>query len=192
MKDLFHSARLVAGDMASTILLLVVLQLTHQPMLSVAAAMALGLAQVLWRLGRRQPVDVMQWVSLMLVLGAGAATFLTGNMRFVMLKPSVVSVILGCVMLRKGWMTRYLPANALIWAPDLAIVFGYLWSALMFASAAVNLGLALSFSVATWGTWISIYSIVSVLALFVIQFAATRITARRRSRAVASEPPARA
>ena len=60
-----------------------------------------------------------------------------------MLKPSVIYCIVGAVMLKRGWMNRYLPERA---APvaDVATTFGYVWAGLMFASAALNIALALS------------------------------------------------
>jgi intracellular septation protein A len=125
-------------------------------------------------------------MSLFLVLGAGAATLLTNDPRFVMIKPSVIYCIVGIVMLKRGWMNRYLPPVAIELIPDIATIFGYVWSGLMFFSAGLNLIVAFNFDVATWAEFMSIYGIVSKLALFGIGYATMRtIAVRRRARMVA-------
>ena len=53
----------------------------------------------------------------------------------------------------------------------------------MFFSAGLNLIVALNFSVATWAAFMSIYGIVSKLALFLIGFATMRTIGMRRRRA---------
>ena len=92
----------------------------------------------------------MEWLSLFLVIAAGAATAMTDDPRFVLLKPTAIYVIVGVVMLKRGWMNRYLPTIARAVAPDVAVVVGFLWAGLMFVSAAVNAFIALTCSVTTW------------------------------------------
>jgi len=79
-------------------------------------------------------------------------------------------------------MNRYLPPVAIELVPDIAMIFGYVWSGLMFFSAALNLIVALNFSVVTWSLVMSIYGIVSKAALFLIGYATMRTVgvARRR------------
>jgi intracellular septation protein A len=124
----------------------------------------------------------MQWMSLFLVLGAGTVTLLTNDPRFIMVKPSVIYVIVGIVMLRRGWMNRYLPPIAIELVPDIAVIVGYMWSGLMFFSAALNLIVALNFSVVTWSVTMSIYGIASKALMFLIGYAVMRTVgvARRR------------
>src|ERR1700676_3772841 len=118
-----------------------------------------------------------------LILGSGAATLLTNDPRFVMIKPSVIYTIVGIVMLKPGWMNRYLPPVAIEIIPDIAVIFGYVWAGLMFFSAALNLVMALNFSVVTWSAAMSIYAIVSKAALFLIGYATMRTIGVRRRRA---------
>ena len=54
--------------------------------------MAFGVAQIGWEFAREKPIDAMQWMSLFLVVGSGAATLFTDDPRFVMVKPSLGSV----------------------------------------------------------------------------------------------------
>src|SRR5512141_694329 len=105
-------------DMASTIFFFVLYLLTKNIPPSVALGMALGVAQIGWQFARKKPIDTMQWMSLFLVLAGGTATFLTHDPRFVMVKPSIIYVIVGVVMLKPGWMNRYLPPVAMEVVPD--------------------------------------------------------------------------
>jgi intracellular septation protein len=161
-------------------LFLVVYLLTHDITLSVVLGMALGAAQIGWQLVRKQPIDTIQWLSLFLVLGAGTAALLTDDPRFVMIKPTVIYSIVGIVMLKPGWMNRYLPPIAMEVVPDIAVIFGFLWAGLMFFSAGLNLIVAMNYSVVTWSAFMSIYGIVSKVALFLIGFATMRTIGRRR------------
>jgi len=189
MKELLHSARYLAEDMASTILFLIVLQVSHQVPLAVGAGMALGVVQISWHLIRKEKIDAMQWLSVALVIGGGAATFFTNDPRFVMLKPTVIHVVVGVFMLQRGWMNRYLPEVAQEIVPDVGIVFGYIWSAMMFASAALNIAVAMAVDPLTWAQIMSIYSIASVAGLFLIQFATMRFIGRRRhARTLEAQP----
>lgn len=104
MKSLFEAGKLLLLDMASTFFFLVLFLLTHNVTLSVALGMALGIAQIGRQFARKLPIDTMQWMSLFLVLGSGAATLLTHDPRYVMVKPSVIYSIVGIVMLKPGWM----------------------------------------------------------------------------------------
>ena len=189
MKHLFDAGKLLLLDLASTFLFLVVYLLTHNITLSVVLGMALGAAQIGWQLMRKQPIDTMQWMSLFLVLSAGTATLLTDDPRFVMIKPTIIYGIVGIVMLKPGWMNRYLPPVAIEIVPDIAVIFGYLWAGLMFFSAGLNLIVAMNFDVVTWSAFMSIYGIVSKVALFLIGFATMRTIGRRRRRAQMAPAP---
>jgi intracellular septation protein len=190
MNNLLHAGKLLFLDMAATLLFLVLYLLTNNLVLSVVLGMALGIAQIGWQLARRKPIDTMQWMSLFLVLGAGTVTLLTHDPRFVMIKPSVIYIIVGVVMLKRGWMNRYLPPVAIELVPDVAVIFGYVWSGLMFFSAALNVIVALNFSVVTWSVAMSIYGIVSKTVLFLIGYATMRTIAvarRRRQQLLAGD-----
>jgi intracellular septation protein len=182
MKNLLEAGKLLFFDMAATLFFLALYLLTHNLALSVVLGMALGATQIGYELARGKPIDTMQWMSLFLVLGAGTVTLITNDPRFVMIKPSVIYIIVGIVMLRRGWMNRYLPPVAIALVPDIAVVFGYVWSGLMFFSAVLNVIVAVNFSVVTWSVAMSIYGIVSKAALFLIAYATMRIVGRRRYR----------
>jgi len=182
MKNLFEAAKLLLLDMAATLFFLVLYLLTHNIPLSVVLGMGLGIARIGWHLARGKPIDTMQWMSLFLVLGAGTFTLITDDPRFIMVKPSVIYIVVGVVMLKRGWMNRYLPPIAIETVPDIAVKVGYAWSGLMFLSAALNLIVALNVSVVTWSVTMSIYGIVSKAVMFLISYAVMRAVgvARRR------------
>ena len=186
MKNLFDAARLLLLDMASTFCFLGFYLLTGNIPLSVVIGIVLGVTQIGWEFVRRRPIDTMQWLSLFLVVASGTATLLTADPRFFMVKPSVIYVIVGLVMLKPGWMTRYLPPIAAELVPDIATIFGFFWAGLMFLSAALNIIVATHFSPITWASFMSGYAVVSKLVLFLIQYATMRIVASRRSRERAS------
>ena len=186
MRNLFAAAKLLLLDLASTVFFLVVFLLTKNIPLSVVLGVALGIGQIGWEFVRKRPIDTMQWMSLLLVVGAGSATLLTNDPRFVMVKPSLIYLVVGVVMLKPGWMNRYLPPIAKELAPDIAFIFGFIWSGLMFFSAALNLIVALNFSVVTWASFMSVYGIVSKLSLFLVQYAVMRYVGVRRRRAMPS------
>jgi intracellular septation protein A len=146
--------------------------------------MALGIAQIGWQLAHKQPVEALQWLSLVIIFASGTATFLTDDPLFVMMKPSIIYLIVGLVMLKRGWMTRYLPPIARATVPDLAITFGYVWAGMMFFSAVLNIVLALTLDIAAWAAVKSVWAIGSKIGLFGIQYAIMKSTGIRRARAI--------
>src|SRR6185437_13927976 len=99
---------------------------------------------------------------------------------FVMLKPTLIYVFVGCAMLQKGWLLRYVPPRAMEFVPDLVIASGYVWAGLMFFSAALNLVLATQVSVMVWGSVMSVWSTASKAALLVLQYFYMQMIGRRR------------
>lgn len=180
MPYLFKAGRFLVEDLLSTLLFVGLFAVTHNILLATATAILIGLAQLAWTLARRRPVDAMQWLSLVLVIGMGGATLLTHDPRFVMIKPTIVLGAVGLVMLKRGWMNRYLPPIVVDNAPDVGLVFGYLWAAMMFATAAANLALAVLATPVVWAAFMSTVPLASKIALFFIQYGVMRVLVRRR------------
>lgn len=180
MKNFLHAARLLLLDLASTLVFLLLFLLTHNTVLSVGLGIAFGATQIGIQLVRGRRIDIMEWLSLFLVVAAGTATLLTHDPRFVLFKPSIIYAIVGCVMLKPGWLNRYLPEIARTVVPDVAVAVGYVWAGLMFVSAAVNGYIALTCDVATWAVVMPIYGMVSKVVVFVGGYAAMRIIGRQR------------
>ena len=74
----------------------------------------------------------MTWASLALVIVLGSATLLTHDPRFVLAKPAIGHFAIGAIMLKRGWMLRYLPPIVTETIPEYVTFAGYAWAALMF------------------------------------------------------------
>jgi intracellular septation protein len=183
MKSLLQSASFLLLDMASTFFYLAVFLTTKSIPIAAAAGIGLGLAQILWEVRRAKKIETMQWMSLFLVVASALASVITNDARFIMVKPSVIYVIVGVVMLKPGWMNRYLPQRAIELVPDIAFRFGFVWATLMFVSAAVNIVAALNMSVLAWTGFMSTFALGTKIGLFLIQYTTMRFIAVRRHRA---------
>lgn len=192
MKNLVTAARALLMDFASTILFMALYALTGRVEISVSAGILLALVQLGWKLTRRERPDALQWTSLLLVIVSGTATLVVHNAVFVMLKPSVINVLVGCAMLQRGWMARYVPPQAMEFVPDLVIAFGYVWAGLMFFSALLNIVLALHLDVMAWSTVTSVWGLTSMGVLCLAQVKIMKFIGRRRHQALAGMVPATA
>ena len=133
MKDVF--ARL-GTDFLSTILFLAVYLATDNVLLATGVAIAGAVAQVIHARIKGQPLAYMTWASLALVIVLGTATLLTNDPRFVLAKPAIGHFAVGAIMLKRGWMLRYLPPIVTETIPEYVTFAGYAWAALMFVLGA--------------------------------------------------------
>ncbi len=78
----------------------------------------------------------MTWASLGLVIVLGSATILTNDPRFVLAKPAIGHFAIGAIMLKRGWMLRYMPPIVAETIPEYVTFAGFAWAALMFALGA--------------------------------------------------------
>jgi intracellular septation protein A len=169
--------------MLSTILFAALFALTSNIYLATGAAMALGIGQVAFEKLRRKPVPGMQWASLGLVTVLGGATLFTGDPRFVMIKPTIVYLTIGAAMLQPGWMDRYMPPASKDYLPrGLIVAGGYVWSGLMFATAARHVIIAVTMDHKAWLAFIGIFPLASKLGLFAVHYASFRFIALRNHR----------
>ena len=180
MKNLLFAIRPLGLDLMSSLIFAALSALTGNVLLATGVAICAGGARVVWQLSRREHVNAIQWLSLALVLVAGAATLVTHNPRFMMAKPSVIYVLVGAAMLERGWMLPYLPPAAREHIEDTVMIrWGYVWAALMFATAALNALVALTFSLAAWSAFVAVFPATSKLALFAVQYVTLRAQAIR-------------
>jgi intracellular septation protein len=189
MKNLFYAARPIVTDMFSTILFAALFALTNNIYVSTAAAIALGIGQVGFEKLRGRPIPGMQWASLGLVTVLGAATLLTGDPRFVMVKPTVIYLTIGAAMMQRGWMERYIPPRGRAFVPDRVFIgWGYVWAGLMFATAIANLVIAVALGRHAWLLFVGAFPLASKLALFAVNYLHIRHVAMRNAHA--QEAPA--
>ena len=179
-----RSALLQLGeDFLSTIVFLVLFVASGHLVLAVAGALAVGVGQFVLLRRRGKPIDLMQGLSLALVIAFGAAALITEDSRFMMAKPSVIHFAVGAVMLRPGWMSRYMPPIVRETVPsNVLLASGYAWAALMFALGLTNLYVAATFSFAAWAWFISVGAVGAKVIAFLLQVFVLRMLVRRRMR----------
>ena len=175
-----QALRQLGEDFLSAILFFALYALTGSLYIGVGAAVAVGVAQVARRKLAGQTIDAMQWMSLGLVVVLGGASALLHTPRLMMIKPSVVHFSIAVVMLRRGWMGRYLPPIVHQHVSETIIdAAGYAWAALMTTLGLANLIIALDFSIAAWAWFITFGAIGAKAAAFALQYAVFRAIVRR-------------
>ncbi len=154
-------------------------------MLATAVAIAGAVAQVIYSRVKGQPLSYMTWASLGLVIVLGGATLLTHDPRFVLAKPAIGHFAVGAIMLKRGWMLRYMPPIVTETVPEYVTVAGYAWAALMFVLGAGTIAVAATGDLKLWAFYISVVLIGAKVAAFGVQYAAFRIIVGNRIRAAA-------
>jgi intracellular septation protein A len=182
MKDVF--ARLGA-DFFSTILFLAIYLATDNVLLATGVAIAGAIGQVVYSRVKGKPLGYMTYASLALVIVLGTATLLTHDPRFVLAKPAIGHFAIGAIMLKRGWMLRYLPAIVAENIPEYVTVAGYAWAALMFVLGAGTIGVAMTGDMKLWTFYVTVVLVGAKIAAFAIQYAAFRLLVGSRIRAAA-------
>ena len=182
MKDVF--ARLGA-DFFSTILFLAIYLATNNVLLATGVAIAGAVAQVIYSRVKGKELGYMTWASLVLVIVLGSATLLTHDPRFVLAKPAIGHFAIGAIMLKRGWMLRYLPPIVTQTISDYATLAGYAWAALMFVLGAGTIGVAMTGDMKLWTFYVTVVLIGAKIAAFAIQYIAFRVLVGSRLRAAA-------
>ena len=185
MKTLLYAIGPMLFDSLGVLVFAVLLAAGAGIVPAVVAGTVVAVAVIGYELVRGHQIAALQWISLASVLFTAAATLLTGDPRFVMAKPTIVYLIVGSVMLRKGWLNRYIPPEQLAIVGDVMDRFGMIWAALMFASAGLNLVVALFFT-AWWPLFIGIFPLASKFGLFAVHVAVVHFVTQARLRRRAS------
>jgi intracellular septation protein A len=180
MKDVFAK---LAQDFFSTILFLLLVLFTGDVLLATGVAIAGAVVQLVYARIRGQTLDVMTYASLALVVVLGGATLLTNDPRFVLAKPSIAHFAIGAVMLRKGWMLRYMPAIVIQTIPDYVIIAGYAWAALMFVLGLGTIAIAATGDLRLWAIYVSVIAIGAKVLAFAVQYVVFRMLVKHRLRA---------
>ena len=182
MKDVF--ARLGA-DFFSTILFIAIYLATDNVLLATGVAIAGAIAQVIYARVKGNELGYMTWASLALVIVLGSATLLTHDPRFVLAKPAIGHFAIGAIMLKRGWMLRYLPPIVTQTIPEYATFAGYAWAALMFVLGAGTIGIAMTGDMKLWTFYVTVVLVGAKIAAFAIQYIAFRVLVGSRLRAAA-------
>jgi intracellular septation protein A len=183
MKDVF--ARL-GSDFLSTIVFLVIYLATDNVVLATSVAIAGAVGQVIYSRIKGKTLGYMTWASLALVIVLGGATLLTHDPRFVLAKPAIGHVAIGLIMLKRGWLLRYMPAIVTETIPEYVTVAGYAWAVLMFVLAAGTVAVASTGDMKLWAIYVSVVLLGAKIAAFAIQYVAFRILVTGRIRAASA------
>jgi intracellular septation protein len=180
MKDVF--ARL-ATDFFSTFVFLGVYLATDNIVLATGVAIAGAIAQVIYSRIKGRELGYMTWASLGLVIVLGGATLFTNDPRFVLAKPAIGHFAVGAIMLKRGWLLRYLPQIVTETIPDYVTAAGYAWAALMFVLGLGTITVAMTGDIKLWTFYVSVVLVGAKILAFAVQYVVFRlvITSRIRS-----------
>jgi intracellular septation protein len=181
MKDVFAK---LATDFFSTIVFLVLYFVTGDVLVATGVAIAGAAAQVIYARLKGQQLGFMSYASLALVIALGSATLLTRDPRFVLAKPAIAHFAIGAVMLKRGWMLRYMPPIVAETIPEYVTIAGYGWAALMFALGAGTIAIAMTGDIWLWGLYVSVIAMGAKVAAFAVQYIAFRLLVGSRLRAI--------
>ncbi len=179
----------ILRDLLSTFIFVSLIWFTGNVFWATGFGIASGIGQTAWMKFHGRPIGPLQWLSLALITVLGMTTILTRNPHFVMMKPTLLWIALGAVMLRRDWMAPYLPAIVTDNLEDPLIVrAGYAWALLMFVLAVLNTLVALTVTARFWSVYALIAPAVSFLVLFSAQYLMFRrhVIDKIRARAAAS------
>jgi intracellular septation protein len=181
MKDVFAK---LSTDFLSTIVFVAIYWITGNVVLATGVAIAGAVIQVIHAHLKDRQLGFMTYASLALVIVLGSATLLTSDPRFVLAKPSIAHFAIGAIMLKRGWMLRYVPPIVTETIPEYVTFAGYAWAVLMFALGAGTIAVALTGDMKLWTIYVSVVAIGAKVAAFAVQYVAFRLLVTSRLRAV--------
>ena len=181
MKDVFAK---LGTDFLSTIVFVAIYWITGNVVLATGVAIAGAIVQVIHARIKGRQLGFMTYASLALVIVLGSATLLTADPRFVLAKPAIAHFAIGAIMLKRGWMLRYVPPIVTETIPEYVTFAGYAWAVLMFALGAGTIAVALTGDMKLWTIYVSVVAIGAKVAAFAVQYVAFRLLVTSRLRAV--------
>lgn len=147
--------------------------LTQAPiLLATAVAIVATLAQVLWLLLRRHPVDKMLWVSLAIIVVFGGATIYFHDEQFIKWKPTVLywcfasTLLLAPVLFGKNLM-RSLMGQQLVLPDPVWRRLNLAWGLFFAVMGCVNLYVAFNFPLDVWVNF-KLFGFLGLMIAFVV------------------------
>jgi intracellular septation protein A len=129
----------IVRDLLGTFLFVALFLVTHNIELATACGISLVIFQTVLMMARKKRIGALHWLSLILISMFGGATILFHSKYFIMVKPSILWLALGGVLLRRDWMAPYLPPIVTDNLDDADIIrAGFVYAGLMFALAVIN------------------------------------------------------
>jgi intracellular septation protein len=185
MKDILVR---LGSDFFSTIVFAGVYFATGSIALATGIGIAGAIGQVIHARFRGKELSFMAWASLALVIVLGTATLLTDDPRFVLAKPSIAHFAIGAIMLKRGWLLRYVPPIVAETIPEYVTFAGFAWAVLMLALGAGTIAVATTGDMRLWAIYVSFVAVGAKIAAFAIQYVAFRFLITNRLRARAAAP----
>ena len=183
MKDVFVK---LGSDFLSTIVFLAVYLVTDNVVLATSVAIAGAVGQVIYARIKGKPLGFMTWASLGLVIVLGSATLLTHDPRFVLAKPAIGHFAIGTIMLKRGWLLRYVPPIVAETIPEYVVIAGYAWAALIFALGLGTIAVAATGDLRLWTVYVSVVLVGAKLVAFAVQYVAFRLLVTNRLRSISA------
>ena len=177
MKDILTR---LGSDFFSTIVFFTLYYMTGNVLLATAVAIAGAVGQVIYVRIRGQQLSFMAYASLTLVILLGTITLLTNDPRFVMAKPAIGHFAIGAIMLKRGWLLRYMPPIVTETVPEYVTMAGYAWAALMFVLGLGTIAVASTGDLKLWAIYVSVVLIGAKLAAVAVQYVVLRLLVTNR------------
>jgi intracellular septation protein len=176
----------LGSDFLSAIIFLAIYLTTDNVVLATSVAIAGAVAQLIYSKVKGTPLAFMTYASLALVIMLGAMTILTKDPRFVLAKPAIAHLAIGAIMLKRGWMLRYMPQIVTETIPEYITIAGYAWAGLMFALGFGTIAVAATGDLKLWAFYVSVVAIGAKVAAFAVQYVVFRYLVTSRLRAVST------
>jgi intracellular septation protein len=185
MRDVFVR---LGSDFLSTLIFLAIYLTTGSLALATGVAIAGAVFQIIRANVKGEPLNFMTYASLALVIVLGGATLLTSDPRFVLAKPAIAHFAIGAIMLKRGWMLRYMPPVVAQTIPQQVTLAGYAWAALMFALGLGTIAVALTGDLKLWAFYVSVVALGAKVLAFAVQYFLFRFLVTQRLRSAAARP----
>jgi len=179
MRDVFIK---LGTDFLSSLVFFAIYLASENVVLATSVAVAVAVGQVALARIKGQTLGFMTYASLGLVIVLGTVSLFTQDPRFMFAKPAIGHFAVGAIMLKRGWMLRYVPPIVAETIPDYVTVAGYAWAALIFVLGLGTIAVATTGDLKLWAIYISVVAGGAKLAAFAIQYVAFRLLVANRIR----------
>ena len=179
MRDVFIK---LGTDFLSSLVFFAIYLASENVVLATSVAVAVAVGQVALARIKGQTLGFMTYASLGLVIVLGTVSLFTQDPRFMFAKPAIGHFAVGAIMLKRGWMLRYVPPIVAETIPDYVTIAGYAWAALIFVLGLGTIAVATTGDLKLWAIYISVVAGGAKLAAFAIQYVAFRLLVANRIR----------
>ncbi len=136
-----------------------------------AVAIAASVLQIGWLKARGRPVEVMQWISLVIIVVFGGLTLLLHDEAFIKWKPTILywafgTVLIGGRLAGRNFL-RSVMGSQLSLPDPVWDRLGWIWTVFFGLMGALNLFVAYQFDTATWVNF-KLFGTLVLTVLFVI------------------------